>query len=53
RVEIQSDKKTVNGKSVLSVLGAGIKCGDTITIVCDGAGEETALEKLTLLLKSN
>lgn len=32
-----------NAKSVLSVLGACIKCGDEIEIICEGSDEEEAL----------
>ncbi len=38
--------KCANAKSVLSVLGAGVKCGDELRIVCDGADEEYAMEEL-------
>lgn len=41
QIAIRSTK--VNGKSVLSVLGAGIKCGDEIEIICEGEDEEEAL----------
>ena len=34
---------TANAKSVLSVLGACVKCGDEIEIFCDGADEKEAL----------
>ena len=34
---------TANAKSVLSVLGACIKCGDEIELFCEGADEEEAL----------
>lgn len=37
---------TANAKSVLSVLGACIKSGDEITIICDGEDEEDALTRL-------
>lgn len=37
---------TANAKSVLSVLGASIKSGDEITIICDGEDEEDALTRL-------
>lgn len=37
---------TANAKSVLSVLGACIKCGDEIEIFCDGTDEEEALAAL-------
>lgn len=37
---------TANAKSVLSVLGACIKCGDEIELICEGVDEETALQDL-------
>lgn len=37
---------TANAKSVLSVLGACVKCGDEIELICDGPDEE-ALTALT------
>ena len=30
---------TANAKSVLSVLGACVKCGDEIELICDGPDE--------------
>ena len=38
---------TANAKSVLSVLGACVKCGDEIELICDGPDEEEALTDLT------
>ena len=35
-----------NIKSILSVLGSGIKCGDEVTVQCDGADEAEALAEL-------
>ncbi len=40
------DDTTANAKSVLSVLGACVKCGDEIELICDGVDEEEALESL-------
>ncbi len=37
---------TANAKSVLSVLGACVKCGDEIELVCEGDDEVAALEAL-------
>lgn len=37
---------TANAKSVLSVLGACVKCGDEIDIVCEGSDEQEALDAL-------
>lgn len=36
-----------NAKSVLSVLGACVKCGDEIELICKGEDEEAALYTLT------
>ena len=35
-----------NAKSVLSVLGACVKCGDEIEIFCEGLDEQKALDNL-------
>lgn len=37
---------TANAKSVLSVLGACIKSGDEIELICDGVDEQEALDFL-------
>ena len=37
---------TANAKSVLSVLGACIKSGDVITLICEGEDEEEAMEAM-------
>ena len=41
-----------NAKSVLSVLGACIKSGDEIEIVCEGEDEEEALKALVALVEN-
>ena len=43
---------TSNAKRVLSVLGACIKSGDEIEIVCDGDDEAPALEALVALVEN-
>lgn len=43
---------SANAKSVLSVLGACVKCGDEIELVCQGEDEETALETLVAAIES-
>ena len=40
------EQNTANAKSVLSVLGACIKSGDEIELICDGEDEAEALEYL-------
>ena len=43
---------TANAKSVLSVLGACVKCGDEIELHCDGADEEEALHSLVAAIEN-
>ena len=42
---------TANAKSVLSVLGACIKSGDEIQIICEGNDEEQALKTMIRLVE--
>ena len=46
QIIFQFDNTTANAKSVLSVLGACVKCGDEIEVICDGVDEEEALASL-------
>ncbi len=41
-----------NAKSVLSVLGACVKCGDEIEIICEGEDEQEALMSLVSAIES-
>ncbi|HJD39779.1 MAG TPA: HPr family phosphocarrier protein [Candidatus Blautia stercoripullorum] len=43
---------SANAKSVLSVLGACVKCGDEIELICEGEDEEAALETLVAAIES-
>ena len=49
-ITFQYRGNTANAKSVLSVLGACIKSGDEIELVCDGEDEEEALRFLVALI---
>lgn len=42
-VNFRFKNTTANAKSVLSVLGACVKCGDEIEFLCEGPDEEEAL----------
>ncbi len=44
------DGNIANAKSVLSVLGACIKSGDEIILMCEGEDEEEAMEYLSLFI---
>ncbi len=43
---------SANAKSVLSVLGACIKCGDELELRCEGPDEEEALQALVAAIES-
>jgi len=46
KITFESGTTTANAKSVLSVLGACIKRGDEIEIICEGEDEEQALNEM-------
>lgn len=43
---------TANAKSVLSVLGACIKAGDEIELICEGEDEEIALHAIVATIEN-
>jgi len=52
RITFRYKEVNANAKSVLSVLGAGIKSGNEIELICDGEDELEALYVLTEIMKS-
>lgn len=48
---IAGDKK-VNGKSIMNIMAACIKCGSDITVECDGADEQAMLDEAVSLIES-
>lgn len=51
-IDIKSKNKVLNGKSILGVLGAGVKYMDSVEIICSGEEEAEALKALTALVES-
>ena len=45
--------KTINAKSPLMIMSAGIKSKTELEILCDGEDEEKAIEELKTFLQSN
>ncbi len=45
-------ENTANAKSVLSVLGACVKSGDEIELMCEGEDEEEALKALVTAIEN-
>lgn len=52
RVTFEYGNTSANAKSVLSVLGACIKTGDEILLLCEGEGEEEALKAMVDAVES-
>lgn len=52
KVTFEYSGNIANAKSVLSVLGACIKSGDEITLICEGEDEQEALEALIAYIES-
>ena len=51
KITFQIGNTTANAKSVLSVLGACIKVGDEIELICEGEDEEEAMAHLVACLE--
>ena len=51
-ITFQFRDTTANAESVLSVLGACVKSGDEITLICEGEDEQEALDALTAAVES-
>lgn len=50
KIELRTDKRTVNAKSVLGVLSACIKHEDEVELICDGDKEEEAFQVISEVL---
>lgn len=50
-VNIIFNGKTINGKSIMNIMAACIKCGSTITIECNGEDEAQMLEAASALIE--
>ena len=51
-VNIIFNGKTINGKSIMNIMAACIKCGTEITVECDGADEQAMLDEAIALIES-
>lgn len=51
-VNIIFNGKTINGKSIMNIMAACIKCGSTITVECNGADENEMLNAASSLIEN-
>lgn len=52
KITLEANGKTVDGKSLMNIIAACIKCGSEVTITCDGEDEEAMLQKATEMIES-
>lgn len=52
QITFEFEDSVSNAKSVLSVLGACVKCGDEIELTCEGEDEDEALKSLVGAIES-
>lgn len=51
KITFQHKETTANAKSVLSVLGACIKTGDEIELICEGEDEQEAMAAMLAIIE--
>lgn len=51
KITFQTGRTTANAKSILSILGACVKEGDIIELVCEGEDEAAALEAMVKIVE--
>ena len=51
-VKINANGKTIDAKSILSIMSAGVKAKTEIEIECDGEDEENAIKEIVEAFKN-
>lgn len=51
-VEIIAGEKKINGKSIMNIMAACIKCGSEITVECNGPDEAEMLNEAVTMIES-
>lgn len=52
KVTISKGEKSADMKRVFGIMGLVVKCGDEITVTCDGENEDAAIEAIGKALES-
>lgn len=52
-ITIEKDGKSVNAQKLMMLMGLGVKCGDTIKVMVEGADEEAAAKAMEEFLAAN
>ncbi len=51
-VSIMYDNKEINGKSIMNLMAAGIRCNSDITVCCSGPDEKAMLAAAAEMIES-
>ena len=51
-ITITFNGKDINGKSIMNIMAACMKCGSEITVSCNGADEEAMLNEAAAMIES-
>ncbi len=52
-IQIMKDSKSAAATKLMAVMGLGVKCGDTVEVVVEGADEAAAFEGIKAFFESN
>lgn len=50
-INIIAGDKTINGKSIMNIMAACIKCGTEITLECNGTDEKEMLDEAVKMIE--
>ena len=51
-ITITFNGKDINGKSIMNIMAACMKCGSEITVSCNGADEKAMLSEASSMIES-
>lgn len=46
------NNKKINGKSIMNIMAAAIKCATELTVECDGSDEQAMLDEAVAMIES-
>lgn len=52
-VTLYKGEKSANVTRLMAVMGLGVKCGDTVKVIAEGADEDTAIAEMETFFKEN
>lgn len=52
-ITLEKDGKTAPADGLLAVMSMGVKCGDTVNVIVEGADEDTAAKSMEEFFKAN